>query len=54
MKTKPCSMCNIEKHIKNFNKKYTECKNCHRTRGVYRYENKDKISIEQKIYNEKK
>ena len=47
-------MCNIEKHIKNFLKKYSECKYCNRARGLERYyENKDKISKQQKIYHEK-
>ena len=47
-------MCNIEKHINNFYKKYSECRDCNRTRGLKRYyENKDKISNQQKIYYEK-
>ena len=45
MDTKTCTMCNIEKHINNFHKRYTECKDCNRTRGLKRYyESKDKIS----------
>ena len=32
MDTKTCTMCNIEKHINNFYKRYTECKDCNRTR----------------------
>ena len=54
MDTKNCSMCNIEKHIKNFYKNYSECRDCNRARGLKRYyENKDKISNEQKIFYEK-
>ena len=54
MDTKTCTMCNIEKDINNFYKRYTECKDCNRTRGLKRYyENKDKISNQQKIYYEK-
>ena len=37
-----------------FTKKYSECIDCNRTRGLKRhYENKDKISNQQKIYYEK-
>ena len=47
-------MCNIEKHIKNFYKKYLECKDCNRAGGLERYyDNKDKISNQQNIYFEK-
>ena len=54
MDTKICSMCNIEKHINNFYKKYSECRACNRARGLKRYyDNKDKISNQQKIYYEK-
>ena len=54
MGTKMCTMCNIEKHINNFYKKYSECRDCNRTRGLKRfYENKDKISNQQ-IYIKKK
>ena len=50
MDTKTCSMRNIEKHITNFYKKYSECRDCNRARGLKRfYENKDKISNQQKI-----
>ena len=51
MDTKTCTMCNIEKHIINFYKKYTECKDCNRARGLERYyDNKNEISKQQKIY----
>ena len=54
MDTKMCTICNIEKHIKNFYKKYTECIDCNRARGLKRfYEDKDKLSNQQKIYYEK-
>ena len=54
MNTKMCTICNIEKDINNFYKKYSECIDCNRTRGLKRYyENKDKISNQQKIYYEK-
>ena len=54
MDTKTCTICNIEKHINNFYKKYSECIDCNRARGLERYyENKDKISKQQKIYYEK-
>ena len=47
-------MCNIEKHINNFYKKYSECTDCNRVRGLERYyENKDKISKQRKLYHEK-
>ena len=49
-----CTICNIEKYINTFYKKYTECRDCNRARGLKRYyENKDKISNQQKIYYEK-
>ena len=54
MDTKICSMCNIEKHINNFYKKHSECRDCNRARGLKRYyENEDKISYQQNIYYEK-
>ena len=54
MDTKMCTLCNIEKHINNFYKKYSECRDCNRARGLKRYyENKDKISNQQQIYYEK-
>ena len=49
-----CTICNIKKNINDFYKKYTEFIDCHRARGLKRYyENKDKISKQQKIYYEK-
>ena len=49
MENKTCTVCNIEKHINNFYKKYSECKECNIRRGVKRYfDNKDKISVQQK------
>ena len=49
-----CTICNIEKDINNFYKKYTECIDCNRARGLKRfYENKDNISNQQKVYYEK-
>ena len=54
MENKICTVCNIEKHITNFYKKFSEGKECNIKRGVKRYYgNKDKISIQQKIYYEK-
>ena len=54
MKSKFCTQCNIEKDINNFYKKYSECIDCNRARGLKRYyENKDKISNQQKVYYEK-
>ena len=54
MESKICTQCNIEKHINNFYKKYSECKDCNIKRGVKRYyDNKNKISMQQKIYYEK-
>ena len=54
MDTKICTICNIEKDINNFYKKYSECIDCNRARGPKRYyETKDKISNQQKVYYEK-
>ena len=46
-----CTICNIEKHISNFSKKYSDCNHA-RGLKLY-YENKDKISNQQKINFEK-
>ena len=54
MNTKTCTICNNEKNTNNFYKKHSECIHCNRARGLKRYyENKDKISNQQKIYYEK-
>ena len=54
MDTKECTICNNEKDINNFSKKYSECIDCNRARGLKRYyENKNKLSNQQKIYYEK-
>ena len=54
MENRTCTVCNIEKHINNFYKKYSECKACNIKRGVNRYyNNKEEISNQQKIYYEK-
>ena len=50
MENKICTVCEFEKHINNFYRKYSECKDCNIKRGVKRYyNNEDKISIQQKI-----
>ena len=49
MENKTCTVCKIEKHINNFHRKYSECKDCNIKRGLNRYyDNKDKISFQQK------
>ena len=54
MDIKTCTVCNIEKRINNFYKRYSECKDCNIKRGVRRYlGNEDKISIQQKLYFER-
>ena len=54
MDTKTCTMCKIEKYINKFCKKYSDCRDCKRARGLKRYyENKDKLSSQQKICYEK-
>ena len=55
MDKKTCTVCNIETFILNFHKIYSECKDCNIKRGVKRYfDNEDKISLQQKVYYEKK
>ena len=54
MENEICTQCNIEKHINNFYKKYSECKNCNIKRGVKRYyDNKNKLSMQQKTSYER-
>ena len=53
MDTKTCGMCNIEKHFNNFYRKFSNFRDCNRARGLKRYyENKEKISNQQKHYYE--
>ena len=54
MESKICTQCNIEKHINNFHKKYSEYKDCNIKRGLKcYYDNKNEISMQQKLYYEK-
>ena len=53
MDTKTCTMCSIEKHVNNFYNKYSECKDCNRTRRLERYYESKRNSKQQKIYYEK-
>ena len=54
MDRKICSHCNIEKNIEEIYNKYTECKYCNSNRCLKRYyENKDKLSNQRKIYENK-
>ena len=54
MDSKVCVVCNIEKSIDNFYNKYRDCKQCNIKRSIRRYYgNRDKISMQQKIYYEK-
>ena len=54
MDRKNCVVCNIEKSFDNFYNKFRECKPCNIKRSTKRYyENKDKISHQQKLYYEK-
>ena len=51
MENKICTVCKIEKQIHNFYKNYSENKACNIKGGVNRYyNNKDKVSNQQKIY----
>ena len=51
MDSKSCVVCKIEKSIDNFYNKYRKCKPCNILRSTRRYYgNKDKISMQQKIY----
>ena len=54
MDSKVCVVCNIEKGIDNFYKKYRECKQCNIKRSMKRYyEKKDKLPNQRKLYYEK-
>ena len=54
METKVCIACIVEKNIDFFYNIYRECKPCNIKRSTKRYyENKDKISNQQKLYYEK-
>ena len=54
MNSKVCVVCNIEKSIDKFYNKYRECKPCNILRSTRSYyENKEKISNQQKLYYEK-
>ena len=54
MESKICSMCFTEKLIEDFYNSYTELINCNSIGNLKRhYENKDKISIERRIFYEK-
>ena len=54
METKVCVVCKTEKNIDNFYNKYRECKPCNIKRSTKRYyENKDKITNQQKLYYER-
>ena len=54
MDSKICVVCRIEKSMDNFYNKYRECKQCNIKRSARRYyENKEKLSNQQKFYYEK-
>ena len=54
MEAKVCVICKIEKNIDSFYNKYRECKPCNIKRSTRRYyENKEKISNQQKLYYER-
>ena len=54
MDSKICVVCSTEKGIDNFYNKFRECKQCNIKRSTRRYyENKDKLSNQQKLYFEK-
>ena len=48
-----CTICNIEKDINNFYKKYSECRDCNRTRGLKRYYEKIKYQINKRYIMKK-
>ena len=50
MESKVCVVCNAEKSIDSFYKKYRECKQCNNQRSTKRYyENIDKLSNQRKL-----
>ena len=51
MESEICTQCTIEKHINNFYKKYSECKDCNVKRGYY--DNKDKKQCNKKYIMKK-
>ena len=54
MEKKVCVNCNTEKGTDNLYNKYRECKPCNIQRSMKRYyDNKDKISMQQKIHLKK-
>ena len=54
METKVWIVCKTEKNIDNFYNKYRECKPCNIKTSTRRYyENKDKITNQQKLYYER-
>ena len=54
MDTKTRNVCNIEKHIINLYRTKSECRDCNPIKGLKRYyQNKAKISNQQKIYYSK-
>ena len=49
MDVRTCTICKLEKHIKNVHKTYSDGEDCNRTRRLKRcYENKDRTSNQQK------
>ena len=54
MDNKICTVCNNEKHINNFHKKSSECKDCNIKRGVKRdYTDKIKYQFNKKYIMKK-
>ena len=54
MDSKVCIVCNTEKRIDSFYKKYRQCKQCNIQRSLKQYyENKDKLSDQRIIFCEK-
>ena len=46
MDSKMCTICSIEKDINNFYKKFSECIDCNRARGLKRYYEQIKIKYQ--------